>query len=196
MTETHPDFLFYSGSTWQLDAALHDAACNPLDLTGTMVAWRLYDARNSKKLELTRDNGIAMINESGGLIRITVSAQQSAPLARGSYRDEIVVAMPSGFVSTQAVGLIMVNQPGSLPVNPGDVQDPCAVLAELQAARLGLLTGRAETRVRIENFEVQYSTANLDALDRAIATYESLCRRQTGRAPRRFAIGSTMRRTS
>ena len=195
MTETHADFLLYAGSTWAFDAALHDAACNPLDLTGAMITWRLYDAQGTVKLELTRDNGIAIVNETGGLCRITVTAAQSKDIAQGSYRDEIVVELPTGFVSTQAVGSILVNKPGGLPVSAAEVEDPCITLLKLQNARLGLLTGLTQTRVKVEGFEVEYAPGNMAALDSLIARYDSLCRKKTGKGPRRFAIGSTMRRS-
>ena len=195
MTETHPDFLLYSGSTWALDAALHDAACNPLDLTGAAITWRLYNTQGGIKLELTRDNGITVVNEIGGLCRITVTAAQSKDIAQGSYRDEIVVAMPTGFVSTQAVGSIFVNKPGGLPVSAAEIEDPCVTLLKLQNARLGILTGLTQTRVKIEGFEVEYAPGNMNSLDSMIARYDSLCRKKSGKGPRRFAIGSTMRRT-
>lgn len=195
MTETHTDFLLYAGSTWAFDAALHDAACNPLDLTGALIAWRLYDSRGTLKLELTRDNGIAVVNETGGLVRITVTAEQSKAIAPGSYRDEIVVTMPTGFVSWQAVGNIIVNKPGGPPVSAVDVEDPCITLLKLQNARLGALTGQTPSRVKIENYEVEFGSSNMNALDSMIARYDSLCRKKTGKGPRRFAIGSTMRRT-
>ena len=195
MTETHADFLLYAGSTWVFDAALHDAANNPLDLTGAGVTWRLYNAQGGLKLELTRDNGIAVVNEIGGLCRITVTSAQSN-IAQGSYRDEIVVTMPGGFVSTQAVGTIIVNKPGGIPVNAADIEDPCVTLLKLQNARLGLLTGLTQTRVKIENFEVEYAPGNMNDLDSMIARYDSLCRKKSGKGPRRFAIGSTMRRSS
>lgn len=196
MTETHTDFLLYAGSTWAFDAALHDAACNPLDLTGALIAWRLYDARGALKLELTRDNGIEVINETGGLVRITVTATQSQAInAPGAYHDEIVVTMPGGFVSYQAVGTIVVNKPGGPPVSAVDVEDPCITLLKLQNARLGALTGQTPSRVKIENYEVEFGAANMGDLDSMIARYDSLCRKKTGKGPRRFAIGSTMRRT-
>lgn len=193
MTETHADFLLYAGSTWAFDAALHDAACNPLDLTGATIVWRLYDTNGAVKIELTRDNGVVVVNEVGGIIRITTPATQSANIAQGSYRDEIVVTMPGGFVSTQAVGSIYVNKRGGLPVSAAEIEDPCITLLKLQNARLGLLTGLTQTRVKIENFEVEYAPANMAALDSMIAHYDSLCRKKTGKGSRRHAIGSTMR---
>jgi hypothetical protein len=163
MTERHADFLLYSGSSWQFDASLHDAACAPLDLTGAQIAWRLYSAGGAQVLELTRDNGISVINEVGGLCRITVTAEQSAGIGVGSYRDEIVVSMPAGFVSTQAIGTIVVNKPG------GYVPPLQAALASLKAARFQGLRS-----VRVEGFETVYASdqemaAAISALESEIA---------------------------
>jgi hypothetical protein len=193
MTNTHPDFLLYAGSTWQIDATLHDTAGNPLDLTSAQVVWRLYSANGSKVLELTDGNGIEIVNATGGLCRITVPAAQTATLAPGSYRDDIVVTGSDGFVCTQAVGVIIVNKAGGIPVAAGDINDPCAVLAQLNGARLALLTGTRMTSVNIENYSVQFSAASMDQLDGAIRQYETLCNKQSGKASRRYAIGSTMR---
>jgi len=195
MTEQHPDFLQYSGSTWEFDAALHDADGNPLDLTAAQIAWRLYDVRGAVKIELTlAGGGIVLVNALGGLCKITATAEQTKVLAPGAYRDEVVVTMPSGFVTTQAVGNIHVQKPGG--AQAADYQDPCGALAQLRSARLALLTGQQVTRVRIEGFETQYSATNMDALDRVIALYDEACRKASGAAPRRFAIGSGARSRS
>lgn len=194
MTETHTDFLQYSGSTWEFDAALHDAAGNPLDLEGAAVDWRLYDSQRTERVHLSLSAGIEVTNAAGGLCKITVTAQQSATLAQGNYRDEIVVTLASGFVCTQAVGAIMVLKPGAVPVPAGSIEDPCATLAKLNAARLAILTGGGTpTRVRLEGFEVEYTAASIGQLDSAISRYDTLCRQQTGGKPRRFAIGSGAR---
>lgn len=197
MTETHPDFFLYIGSTWEFDAALHDAAGNPLDLTDADIAWNLYDTTRKLKIELAVGDGITVVNALGGLCKITVAADLTTPLAQGTYRDEIVATVQAGFVTTQAVGTILAQKPGSLPAPPAsaDVQDPCATLASLRSARLALLTGQRVTGVNIEGFSVQYSAADMAALDRAIGQYDELCRKASGRnqTPRRFAIGSGAR---
>lgn len=261
MTASHPDFFLYSGSTWEFDATLHDAACNPLDLTGAEIAWRLYDIQRAVKIELTVGDGITVVNATSGLCKITVPAVLTAPLAQGFYRDEIVVTLgsvyakfivagvpanpsgfpagaellfsgnaagfvtnqgtggtftltgtltdadtspsgtgsgrsvASGFVTTQAVGTIMVQKPGSLPMPPAAAQiaDPCATFAALQAARIALLSGQRVQSVSIEGFTVVYGATDMSALERAITQYDELCRRGSGRAPRRFAIGSGAR---
>src|SRR4029450_4026036 len=102
---------------------------------------------------------------------------KTAPLAPGQYRDEIVVTLPAGSVSVQAVGTIMVQKAGPLPSppQPAAYTDPCATLASLRSARLGLLTGKTVTSVTIEGFQIQYSATDLGALERAIAQYDELC---------------------
>ncbi|HEU0115322.1 MAG TPA: hypothetical protein VFQ80_11625 [Thermomicrobiales bacterium] len=193
MTATHPDFLQYIGSTWEFDASLHDAACQPLDVTDADIAWRLYNSQGGLVLELGIGAGITVTNAVGGLCKITVTAEQSKALSQGSYRDEIVVTLPNGYVSTQAVGNILVQKPGSLPMPPGSVEDPCTTLAKLNAARLAILTGQTMSLVRIEGFEVRYTAASINELDNAIGYYDQLCRQSTGKKPRRFAIGSGAR---
>jgi len=193
MTETHPDFSLYAGNTWEFDAALHDAACNPLPLTDALIAWNLYDAQRNVRIALSVGNGITVVNADAGLCKITVAADVTKTLAAGAYRDEIVVTLASGAVTTQAVGSILVQKPGSLPVQTPALVDPCQALASLLAARAGLLSGQQVQRVRIEGFEVQYGTADMAALDRAIANYDEACRKATGKGPRRFAIGSGAR---
>jgi hypothetical protein len=192
LTAAHPDFFLYSGSTWEFDASLHDAACAPLDLTGAGIAWNLYDGTRAVRIALVIGDGITVINATGGLCKITVGADLTAALAQGTYRDEIVVTLATGAITTQAVGTIMCQKPGSLPVPPAaaQVMDPCATLAALQSARVALLSGQRVMSVSIEGFSIQYGAGDMNALERAISNYDELCRKATGANPRRFAIGS------
>jgi hypothetical protein len=66
--------------------------------------------------------------------------------------------------------------------------DPCATLAALQAAKIGLLTGQQTTRVKIENFEVYYSQIDGAALDAAIMKYDGLCAKSQHKKSPRYAI--------
>ena len=194
MTETHTDFLLYSGSTWAFDAALHDAQCNPLDLTGASVVWTLYTATGSRKIELTRGNGIEMVNETGGLCPHHGAGGQDRAARtrllprrnRGDHAERLRLDAGGRHHPGEQAGR-------RCRLRAGEVTDPCATLARLQDARLALLTGQHQTRVKIEGFEVQYTPASMDALNAAIGQYETLCNRQTGKRPRRFAIGSTVR---
>jgi hypothetical protein len=72
--------------------------------------------------------------------------------------------------------------------------DPCATLAALQAAKIRLLTGQQNTRVKIENFEVGYSAIDGAALDAAILKYDALCAKSQNKKPARFAIRAGSRR--
>lgn len=69
----------------------------------------------------------------------------------------------------------------------------CETLGQLKQARLDLLSGKMVRRVRIQTGNVekdlQYQTADLPSLERAIAEYEGLCAAESGTArPKRFAI--------
>jgi len=194
MTETHPDFTLYAGDRWQFDAALHDASGNALNLSGAEIVWRLHKSGNVIATRTVGD-GITVTNALAGLCSIVNTKEQTEAFANGTYSDDIRVTI-GDMVCTQAVGLITVTRAGATLGSAGSATDPCATLARLQQARIALVTGARETRVRIENFEVEYSAATMTDLDRAIANYDSLCRKQTGKAPRRHAIGSTMRPTS
>jgi hypothetical protein len=185
MTETHADFLLYAGDRWQFDAALHDAAGDPLNLTDAAVEWRLH-AGGIIFARRTLDDGISLINAVGGLCRIVMTPAQTTALASGTYYDDIRATLPGDFVSTQAVGRIIVLRAGSAveAVQP----DPCATLAQLEKARLDLLTGERVVTVNIANAgTMNYSVATMADLDRAIMRYEGLCAAQQGKRPRRFA---------
>ena len=72
-------------------------------------------------------------------------------------------------------------------------EDPCAVLAELLAARRKIITGAKESRVSFRSGDVErdvrYDPANLTALDAEIRKYTDLCEVASGRkAAPRFAI--------
>ncbi len=69
-------------------------------------------------------------------------------------------------------------------------EDPCAVLAELEAARRKIITGGQATRVSFRSGDVErdvrYGTADLKALDADIRKYTDLCAAVTGGKSRRF----------
>lgn len=69
--------------------------------------------------------------------------------------------------------------------------DPCAELARLKDLRTAIVTGQAEQSIRFRDEEVRFFEADLDALDRLIASTERDCALSRGqRAPRRrFARG-------
>ena len=91
MTEKHADFLLYAGSTWQLDAALHDAAGNALDLTAAAIAWRLYRATGSKVIELTDGNGADVVIDAVG----RPETYQQAFYARDLAGTVVLVGVPT-----------------------------------------------------------------------------------------------------
>lgn len=71
--------------------------------------------------------------------------------------------------------------------------DPCAILAELEAARRKIITGGGEKVIRSRSAagverEVHYHAANLPALDADIRRYRDLCESARGNRSPRFAI--------
>ena len=187
MTQTHPQFLLYLGDTWTFDAALHDINGGALDLTGADIEWNLRDPQKTIVAALGVGDGIEVTNALGGLCRITVPSARTAALAEATYSDEIRVILADGEVSTQAVGFIVTTRAGSSP--PVVTENPCEILAALQKARLDLITGQRQIRVKIEGFEVFYSDQSaIPSLDAMIQRYDALCAKAQGKGPRRFAM--------
>jgi hypothetical protein len=182
MTATHPTFLLYAGNSWTLDAALHDSDGSALDLTGAKIFWRLRNSQKVVVIERTETDGIVVTNAPAGLCTINVPPTLTAPLPNGNYSDETYVEV-AAFASTQAVGPVTVSSAGAM-----QTIDPCITLANLRQAQLDILTGARTSRVRIENYEVVYSEADMAALDRAIMKYDQLCAQQSGGKSRRYAM--------
>ena len=113
----HPPQQFYAGDTWEISAACTDSYDEPLDLTTADVEWLLNEfaadgSAGPNKLTLSVGNGIALVeNVSGdlvpGLILITVTPVQSAPIVRGFYLDQLTVTL-GGKVFVQFRGRIEV----------------------------------------------------------------------------------------
>jgi len=187
MTQTHLQFLLYLGDTWTFDAALHDIDGGVLDLTGADIEWNLRDPQKTIVAALSVGDGIEVTNALGGLCRITVPSARTAALAEATYSDEIRVIVADGEVSTQAVGFIVTTRAGSPPQVAAE--NPCEILASLQKARLDLLTGQRQIRVKLEGYEVFYSDQSaIPALEAAIQRYDALCARAQGKPARRFAM--------
>ncbi|WP_194094643.1 gpW family head-tail joining protein [Marivivens aquimaris] len=78
-------------------------------------------------------------------------------------------------------------------------EDPCAVLAELRAAHRAIITGQQVREVRHNSGasgtdqQVTYGPADVAALNREIARYETLCTASCGKKSR-FAISTGGRR--
>lgn len=114
----HPPQQFYAGDTWEISAECNDAAGDPVDLSAATVEWLLNSiaadnvSDGVNKLTLSVGAGIALVeNTSGdlvpGLVLISVTASQSAPLPVGFYRDQLTVSI-GGKVFTQFRGRIEV----------------------------------------------------------------------------------------
>lgn len=170
MTNTHPPFVLYVGATWQFDAALHDAACNPLDLAGAAVEWRLYDRGGAQRIVLTIGTGVTITDTANGLCQIVVPPLETGKLSPGYFRDEIRATLPTGFITVQAVGDINVAKAGASAAPP----DLPAQLAALKTARRS-----GVRRTRIEGFEVEYAddaelSAAITSLEREIAAAQGV----------------------
>ena len=73
----------------------------------------------------------------------------------------------------------------SQPLDGVDLDDPCALLRALKAARLRLATGALTVSVKSGDEEVSFSKADPVRLDRAIAEAERACAIASGQTPRR-----------
>ncbi|WP_084412408.1 gpW family head-tail joining protein [Fulvimarina manganoxydans] len=81
------------------------------------------------------------------------------------------------------------------PLDGVDLDDPCALLKALKAARLRLATGALTVSVKSGDEEVSFSKADPTRLDRAIAEAERACHIASGQAPqrRRFLTAGFLR---
>lgn len=163
MALTHEQFVFYSGDHWKLELSLHDDQGAALDLTGAQVEWTLYDAATGEVvITLTVVPGEISILDppTDGKAQVIVAPARTSTLAPGAYYDVTRAMLPSGFVSTQAVGTIMVAE---VPAAADDT--PTTRLEALRRARYS-----GALRIRFGDEEVVYRS---DAeLARAIATLE------------------------
>ena len=108
---------------------------------------------------------MTITDAAGGLCRIVLPPAQTAKFAAGTYADEMWVTTQGGFVTTQAVGPIVVRRADTAIAN----SDLAAELAALKKAR------RSGVRsVTIEGFTTQYASdaelaAAIAATEREIA---------------------------
>jgi len=61
-----------------------------------------------------------------------------------------------------------------------DLDDPCAVAAELKKVELLVASGGGVVRTRFGNDEVQWTVANLNKLQALIARYDGACAVRSG----------------
>ena len=161
VTAQHPQFLLYAGDSWQFDAALHDNVGDPLPLAGAIIIWRLRNAAQAVVASLSIGDGIEITGAEAGTCRIMVAPEKTVLLPPGNYRDETWATTASGFVTTQAVGSIVVAKAGA----PASTTDLRAELLALKKAR------RSGVRsVTVEGFSTTYATD--DEMAAAIAATE------------------------
>jgi hypothetical protein len=68
-----------------------------------------------------------------------------------------------------------------------DIEDPCAIAAQLKVVRLQVVIGETVSMTRFDQDEVRFTPSNLAALDVAIADYERQCALKNGAARTRGA---------
>ena len=164
MTARHPDFVLFAGSTWQFDAALHDANCAALDLSGAAIEWRLYDSGGTPRITAATPpgTGITITDAVGGLCKITVAPAQTAPLAAGNYSDEIRCTLATGFISVQSIGRITVAVAGA-PAAPPDLQAQLASLKAARAQGINSISIEGYTTVFRSDAEMRTAIASLES---------------------------------
>lgn len=65
-----------------------------------------------------------------------------------------------------------------------DINNPCAVLAELRKVEIAIATGETVAMTRFGEDEVRFTEASGARLEKLIGTYERLCARASGQKPR------------
>lgn len=75
-----------------------------------------------------------------------------------------------------------------------DMDDPCSLATVLKAHRLTVIAGGTVTMSQHGETRMQFSAANLNALDREIAKAEDACTQSTGGRKARFAMRAGFRR--
>jgi hypothetical protein len=123
MALVHPELRFYVGDTWEIEADLHYADGSPFNLgAGAAVTWQMSDANGNVIFSLSLGAGVTVADTADNppyQVAIAVPGANAAqPLTGnypttaavlpGRYSDRIIAVDPSGYRSTQCVGVIDV----------------------------------------------------------------------------------------
>lgn len=109
MTAQQQDFEVFSGNDKVLRCTLVDDAGAPVSLAGILGAeWALAKtATGTAKITKTLGAGIAVFNEDGGVLDVTVTDDDLEPLA-GEYYHELRVTDSSGKKTTVLYGDVTI----------------------------------------------------------------------------------------
>jgi hypothetical protein len=110
--KVHGPEHFIEGDTWEIQGNLAYADGTPFNLgAGCAIVWAIEDANGNVVLELSlAAGGIVVLDAAAGQCLVTTSSMQSAAVGIGTYTDQLRATDPSGYVSTQWSGPIIVEQ--------------------------------------------------------------------------------------
>lgn len=117
MTATNQNFSMYTGDSKTIQVNVTDANNNVIDLTGATVKWVLQQFPTSTTYQIEKDvvnGGIALINASGGIFQINLSANDTKTLQQGTYFHQAKVIDILGNASTVFTGNVTFQQGSSL----------------------------------------------------------------------------------
>jgi hypothetical protein len=111
MALTNQDIVIYAGETKDVNFALSDSDNNPLNISGTLLAWAfgvntLDIARGYKSTPTV--SGITITNASSGWCTVRLNHDDTINY-QGNWYHELRIQDPSGNLSTVAVGTLTIN---------------------------------------------------------------------------------------
>lgn len=112
MARQHPQWDFYAGDLWRINATILDDSGNPLDITSLInegkVEWALVGPNGN--LVITPDQvTFDPIDTSIGKTWIDVNFGVTQAIAPGRYEDVLRVVMPNG-PRTKWTGAVFVHR--------------------------------------------------------------------------------------
>lgn len=105
--QRHAPIEFPKGDTFSISASLFAQDGVPLNLTGAVIEWALFDASHVVVQTLTTSDIDVGDDPTEGLIEIILSAELSSAIPAGNYIDQLRVTVGS-VVTTMWEGAVRV----------------------------------------------------------------------------------------
>jgi hypothetical protein len=175
VTHKTQNFELHAGNDTTLKLAVKDqGGVNPLDLTGTTVAFRLAASQDGVALIAKDSSGaeVTITDAAQGLVDVILTSAETAKQA-GTHYYEAVVTDGVGNVFTVLEGQIEIDPAIGATSDDGEQATKRQHLTEAKGALHQLLTGKRVVEVDYDGRAVKYSKADIGQLRSYITTLEA-----------------------
>lgn len=100
---------FYPGDQWVVYGAAVALDGGPVNLTGSLIEWKLEDATGAVVFYFTSNDSVVIVNPDNGLFTIAISSSLTAAIVPGTYTHQCRVTQ-SGVPHTIWTGSIQVKK--------------------------------------------------------------------------------------